>query len=224
MSEDRLFEKIRNEVASDLEPVQPLGPPWKRAAILLPLWLLLVGIVLAVFGLRRDYHALGPWALWDLTLLQALAAYTAVALGVRLTVPGSLIPGSFLALIAVAASSIHWVVSGIMFHLSPTRVEPGREWTLALICFVVELCLGLVPLSVILSLARQGLPLRPIALGLVAGFGSGLAAEAAWRIHCPYNAWNHILISHSGAVLATALLGGLVGYLWNRHELKKFRN
>jgi hypothetical protein len=224
VAEDRLFEKIRNEVASDLAPVRPLGPPWKRAAILLPVWLLLVGIVLAGFGLRRDYPALGPWVVWNLTLFQTLAAYTAVACGVRLSVPGSLIPRPFLALIAVAASAIHWLISGIMFHLSPTRVEPGHEWRLALICFAVELCLGLIPLAVLLSLSKQGLPLRPVALGLVVGFGSGLTAEAAWRVHCPYNSWEHILMSHSSAILATAILGGVLGYLWHRHELKKVRD
>jgi hypothetical protein len=222
VAEDRLFEKIRNEIASDLAPVRPLGPPWKRASILLLLWLLLIAVVLAVFGFRRDYHVLGPWVVWNLTLVQTLAAYAAVVFAVRLTMPGSLIPGSYLAVIAAAASVIHWTISGILFHLSPTRVEPGREWRLALICFASELCLGLIPLAVILALSRKGLPLRPITLGLLAGLGSGLTAEAAWRMHCAYNSWNHILLSHSFAILATALLGGMLGFSWKRRQLKRF--
>ena len=220
MEEDKLFGKIRDAVASDLAPVRPLEPPWRRALILLFLWPFLVGIVLAAFGLRHDYDVLGAGIVWTSTFLETLAAYGIIAFGLRLTIPGSLVPAVFLWSLALMASFIHLIISGIMFHFSATRVKPSAVLSMTFTCFAITFFLGLVALTLILSISRKGLPMRPKSLGFICGLGSGLAAEAAWRIHCPFNSWNHILASHSTAVLATALLGGLVGYCWEKRRIR----
>jgi hypothetical protein len=112
-------------------------------------------------------------------------------------------------------------ISEIMFHASPTRVEPGAALRMTITCFAITLGLGLIPLILILNISRKGLPMKPKVLGFLCGLGSGLAAESVWRLHCPFNSWTHILASHSTAVLATALLGGLAGYCWEKRRLRE---
>jgi hypothetical protein len=220
MEEDRLFENIRNIVASDLEPVRPLAPNWRRASTLLFLWPFLVGIVLAVFGLRHDYYVLGPWMACVLPFLEALAAYGIVIFGLRLAIPGSLVSWAFTAFLVAAASLAHLIIAGVMFHFSPTHVEPGAALRMTFTCFAITLFLGLIPLAFILNISRKGFPMRPKALGFLSGLASGLAAESAWRFHCPFNSWAHILTSHSTAVLATALIGGFLGYCWEKRHIR----
>jgi hypothetical protein len=145
-----------------------------------------------------------------------MAAYLLVAYGLRSTIPGRGVPAVIGILLASSAFVVHLAVAGLTFHLSPIHVEAGREWQMALICISITLFLGLIPLAMVLALSSQGLQLRPTILGLTFGLGSGLSGEAAWRMHCHYTAWSHILIAHTGAVIATALLGALLGFLWQR--------
>ena len=218
MQEYKLPEKISKQIQRDFEPVQPLGPAHRRASLLLILWLVLVGIVLAVFGMRKDYNVLGPWTVWLLPLAQLFVGYIIVTLAIRSTIPDAATPTSLLILAVLLGISVHLAISEITFHLSPTWVEAGRLLPLAGICFVITLCLGLIPLFLMLFLCSKGFGSRPGFIGLISGFGCGLSAEAAWRMHCHYSAWNHVIFAHTGAVLFVTLLGWLIGYRYLRRS------
>lgn len=223
MKEETLYRKVKDQIQNDMAPVQALAPLWRRVLPLLLVWVALIGLVLVLFGLRSDSDELGPWITWGFPMIQLLAAYTIVALALRLTIPGSSVSTSLLAFFALLGIAIHLAVSEIVFRLSPIRVEAGRELDLGLFCFFVTLFLGLIPSLLIIFLSRQGLTARPLYLGLVCGIGCGLSGEAIWKLHCHYNSWDHILGSHFGAVLAAGLIGFLVGFLSFRRRVHNTR-
>ena len=219
--EDMPFDKIKDQIQNDMEPVKPFAPPWRRASFLFGVWVFLVALVILVFGLRHDTDALGPWLFWILPLGQLLSAYAVIVLSVRLTVPGSAVATSVLAGLVFLGAAAHLAVSWIMFYLSPIGVEPGKDFHASSVCLIITLCLSILPLVTALTLSFRGLPTRPLVVGLACGFASGLSAEAVWRLHCPYNAWSHILTSHTVAVLAAVILGWVLSFVFSRHFSKR---
>ena len=207
MEDDAVYIKIRDEISRDLKPVRPMAPVWKRLSPLPLIWILLAGLVIGGFGLRSDAEVLGQWISWSLPLMQVLIAYATVALALRLTIPGSEVASSLLFWLALLGISAHIAITGILSQLSPVRVEAGRDLHFVAVCFVFTLSLGMIPLIFLHFLSFRGLVSRPGLLGLIIGLGCGLSGEAVWRMHCPYSEWKHILVAHSGAVLATVLLG-----------------
>lgn len=212
--DDLQYKKLKDQIGQDLKPVQALAPPWKRALSLLGLWGLMVLLVLVLFGLRPDSEALDPWLLWGLPLIQLLSAYAIITFSIRRTIPGSAVASSVLVGITLAGAAIHLAISSVIFHFSPIGVEPGHGVHAAVVCLLITFFLSLFPLVTVLYFCTRGLPSRPAVLGLIYGLGCGLSAEAVWRIHCPYNSWDHILVSHTGAVLATGLLGFILSTLY----------
>src|SRR6266446_3820165 len=66
-------------------------------------------------------------------------------------------------------------------------------------------------------LFRNSLATRPTMAGALYGAGAGLAINAGWRIACPFSTPWHALGAHGAAIIATAILGGLIGsFLGNR--------
>jgi hypothetical protein len=212
------FEKIRAEVAATIEPVKPLAGAWKRGLLLPVLFGLLVGLVLLTFGTRDDYAVLGPWYAWGFVIFQCLAAYTLVTLGLRITIPGLAPPSTILAVLVLLGFGLHYAVSEITFQLSPNSVEDHGYWQLLAVCFSITVGLGLVPLVLFLKLASKGLAQSATTVGFLCGLGSGLCGEAAWRMHCYYTEWGHILPAHTGAILMTALLGAMLGFWWRKRS------
>jgi hypothetical protein len=221
--EDLLLNKLKDRMQRDMKPVRPLSSGWKRVSVLWAIWLGLALLVLLAFGLRRDHEAVGLWLVWILPLVQIVFAYSILVLSMRLTIPGSAVASSALAGTALLGAAAHLVVSSVIFHLSPAGVEPGHGVHASIVCFGLTLSLSLLPLAAVLYLCSRGFPSRPVILGLACGLGCGLSAEAVWRLHCPFNSWDHVLTSHTAAVAAAALLGWL-GSAWysrrrhNRHE------
>lgn len=219
--EDMQFEKLKDRIQYDMEPVKALAPPWKRTSFLFIIWFFLAALVLLLFGLRQDADALGPWLFWILPLVQLFSAYAVVVLSVRLTVPGSAVAPSVLAGMLSLGVAVHLAVSWIIFHLSPVGVEPGKDFYASSVCLVITLCLSILPLVLALTLCSRGFTSRPVVVGLALGLACGLSAEAVWRLHCPYNNWSHILSSHTAAVLAAALVGWILSFIFFRHFSKR---
>jgi hypothetical protein len=208
---EKLLERLKEEIADELRPVRPLGPFRRRILPLAGLWLLLAFAVLSVFGLRIDHQQLGSLGTWVLPAIQGLAVLGVAIYLYWSTIPGSLPPQrAFPGVVAVALLIHLFAVAGTQhLHLNaPT--DPLRA---ALVCFVFVLLLGLPLLAAFVWLVHSGLFAWPARIGLLAGLSGGLAAETAWRLHCPYTNWEHILASHTLGALVIAG-AGLVYFVW----------
>ncbi len=213
---DRLLERLREEISDELRPVRPLGPFRRRILPLAGLWFLVAVAVLSVFGLRVDHQQLGVLGTWVFPAIQLLAVLGVAAYLHQSTIPGSLPPQrAFPGVVAAALLTHLFAVAGTRhLHLN-SPPDPIRA---ALVCFFFVLLLGLPLLVGFIWLVRSGLFSRPARIGLLAGLAGGLGAEAAWRLHCPYTSWEHILSSHTLGALVIAG-AGVVYLVW--HERRR---
>ena len=76
--------------------------------------------------------------------------------------------------------------------------------------------------AVAIGFALRGLAPKPRRVGLLAGAGAGLLADALWRLICPYTDPLHAT-SHSAAIVAAIAVGFLISYLWDRLRLRAWR-
>jgi hypothetical protein len=67
---------------------------------------------------------------------------------------------------------------------------------------------------------RNSLATPTMEAGALYGAGAGLAINAGWRIACPVSTPWHALGAHGAAIIATVILGALIGrFLGNRRLL-----
>lgn len=216
MAEDRLLERLKTELDGDFAPVVPLAESWKRALWLWPAALVLLAVAIAGFGLRIDHARLGTLGLWGLGIVQFGAAYLVLAASLRSTIPGRALAPLLLLAAATAAASTHFAASEISLLMSQNAVGPGQEWRFGFICIAIILIFAAIPFLLGIRLLRAGLPIQVRSAGVLMGLGSGLTAEAAWRFHCPFTTWDHVLPFHSGAILAVLLIGLIFSNLLRR--------
>jgi hypothetical protein len=82
--------------------------------------------------------------------------------------------------------------------------------------FVGALCLGssaataLPVIALANVIAARAYPVRPAIMGLMAGLGGGLIADAGWRMFCHFSEPSHVLSAHAGGVLLAALAGSAI--------------
>jgi hypothetical protein len=220
---DSTLEELKKLIGADIGPQKPLAASWMRAMLLIPAFVVLLAVVVAAFGLRSDYATLGAWGSWGLSLLELAVAFTLIRVALQIVIPGSTPSIAVVASFGLLAIILHLLVAGITFEVSPIYLPEGREWALTLICFIVILVLGIVPLLVASLLSARGLTWMPALVGGVCGLGAGLAAEATWRMHCSVSSWGHVLSSHTTAVFGIMGLGVLAGTLWQIWQLKSLR-
>ncbi len=175
------------------------------------------------FGWRPDRVTLGaPW-LWGLSALELAAAFALLAAALREAVPAR---GSSLALLASAAAGVaalHVAVLLATFAKSGAEPAPGQEWAAGRFCFSFEVALGVPCVLFALWLGRRGLTSRPRRLGFLAGAGAGLAADAIWRLVCPYTEPAHAFGAHSGGIVAVAVAGLALAAGWRAMRARAWR-
>ena len=69
------------------------------------------------------------------------------------------------------------------------------------------------------SLFRNSLVTRPTVGGALYGAGAALAINAGWRIACPVSTLWHSLGAHGAAIIATVILGALIGRFFGNRKL-----
>jgi hypothetical protein len=201
-----------------------MATAWVRALFLLPYTVLALALLLLVIGLRSDAQDLGGEILWGLAALQLLVAYLILLFALRQAVPANAVSPmvwlSLLFLVIVMQTGVaFWT-----YRYSPLDVPPDRVYLYGLACFSMMFFFGVVPLAITIWLLIRGLPLRPCIAGLLAGFGSGLVAEAVYRTHCSYSHLSHVLPWHGGAVLALGLVGFYCGFLWEKRRIRQYEH
>ena len=222
MSGPRPPERLLREVTSDLRPVRPLPPPAWRAANV-ALWGAALFLCLPLLHpLREDAALLGPWLLWGVAAVEALAGLLLAHLALREAVPGSGVGAARVGL-ALALGAATQVAAALWTWTSatiPTTLDVSRHR--GLMCFSAQEALGLPGLALALWLVRRALPVRPCWSGALAGLSAGLLADGVWHLICPRSDLSHVLVWHGGATLLTTAAGWLLGALDERRSAIRF--
>jgi len=215
MATDTVVPKLlRDRVASDIRPVSPLWPPWRRALVFLALGLLLLASMPVWRGVRKDAGELGGVLLWGLSLLQAFYGVLLVAAGLRFAVPGRGPRGRWGYALVAAGVLLSLGVTSLSWAASHSLVPPGHEGHYWRVCFKWTIWLGLPALVLAWLLAVRAFPLRPRLVGALSGLGAGLIADAGWRTFCEVSDPAHVLSAHAGGVAALTVLGVVIAHVW----------
>ena len=221
MMHDSSFERVRDEISRNLEPVTPLRPAWMSALVAIPVALFLLSLVLVVYGLRSDAAAIGGWALWGPASLMVLASYAVLVLALVQRAPESTV--SRMWWVALPLLAIAMQLGGTYWTLAHSGPPADASWQTEALCFGRISALGVPPVILVLWLLSRGLPLRPKVAGLLAGIGGGLVSESVYRLSCGMSNPAHIVPWHTGAILVMGLFGLIAGMWWERRQLQSWQ-
>lgn len=213
-------EELRRTIAADPESVRPLPAPWKRVLWALPVAVVIVAVPLLVFGLRAGTEELGPLLSWVPMVLQVALGLALLTLALREAVPGLGIPRTLVFTVCLGALGAHLAVNLVVWLRYPVGYQDLLEswWG----CFRYEFLLAVPFLVLVTWLAAAALPVRPRAVGLLAGAGAGFLADASWRMICPVSAPLHVIGAHDGAIVFLGALGYLLGWFWEKRQASRY--
>ncbi len=215
------FAELRSRLPGDLRPVRPFAPG-RWMAFFLALFVPAAALALWwVFGWRPDQGVLGMSWMWGLSVVELAAALLLLARVLREAVPARSSSLASLIFAAGGTAVLHVAVTLATFARSRIYPAAGHEWQIGLICFAFEVALGVPCVLFALWLGRRGLTARPRRLGVLGGVGAGLAADAVWRLVCPYSEPVHAFSAHSLGIVTVVGLGLLLaGWRKRPKELK----
>ena len=221
MIHDSSFERVRDEVSKNLEPVTALRPAWMSALVAIPVAMFLLSLVLVVYGLRSDAASIGAWALWGPASLMVAATYAVLVLALVQRAPESTVRTVWWIALPLLAIAIQ--LGGAYWTLAYSGPPVAVSWQTEAMCFWRISALGVPSVLLVLWLLSRGLPLRPKVAGLLAGIGGGLVSEGVYRLHCGMSHPTHIVTWHTGAILVMGLLGLIAGMWWERRQLQSWQ-
>jgi len=216
-------EALMRAIAQDLRPVKPSPRPLQLALRLVPLALVVSSVILLAIGPRHDSAILGPLLTWGASAVQFGLAIALIWIAAHEGTPAGRLPRPVVYSAAVAASLVVVLVTLLTFSTSPSaepllrvpswinrdlRVSP---WIMHGICGIGSTLAGGVLVLLFGWVFRNSLATRPTAVGALYGAGAGLAINAGWRIACPVSTPWHALGAHGAAIVATVMLGALIG-------------
>lgn len=214
MTDTRLPEDLRDAVAQDLQPVRPLSSVWKRLFIVACVALGVLAAVVVGHRLRPDMVTLGPWLGWGSMALELAVGLLIVGLALRESVPG-LALGRPALLVAIKVAVLANVLVAVATWMGTGRPEPAAAGACgSFACTRNELAMAVPALLLTGFLVIRSFPLRPKTVGLLAGAGAGLMADGINHMMCPVSTLRHVLVWHSGGIVALMAFGWLVGWLW----------
>jgi hypothetical protein len=225
----KLPEALMRAVAQDLKPVRPAPQPLHLALRVVPLALLVSSLILLALGPRHDSAILGPLLTWGASAAQFALAITLVWIAAHEGMPAGRLPRQLVYFAAVSAALVVVFVTFLTFSTSPAsepllRVAPWineklrvSPWIMGFACGIGSTLAGGILVLFFSWVFRYSLATRPTVAGALYGAGAGLAINASWRIACPVSTPWHALGAHGTAIIATVLLGALIGrFLGNR--------
>ena len=222
-------ETLMRAIAQDLRPVKPSPQPLHLALRMVPLALLVSSVILLAIGPRYDLARLGPLLTWGASAAQFVLAIALVWIAAHESTPAGRLPRHIVYSAALAACLVVVFVSLLTFSTSPStepvlRVPPivnellrVKPWLMGFACGIGSTLAGGILILLFSRIFRNSLAIRPTVAGALYGAGAGLAINAGWRIACPVSTPWHALGAHGAAIIATVILGALIGrFLGNR--------
>jgi hypothetical protein len=221
-------EALMQAIAQDLRPVRASPQPLHLVLRMVPLALLVSSVILLAIGPRRDSAILGPLLTWGASAAQFVLAIALVWIAAHESTPAGRLPRQMVYLTVVAAALVVVFVTLLTFSTSPAnatlRVPPrineivrDSPWIAGFACGIGSALAGGMLVLFFSLVFRNSLAARPAVAGALYGAGAGLAINAGWRIACPFSTPWHSLGAHGAAIIATVILGALIGgFLGNR--------
>jgi hypothetical protein len=225
-------EALMRAIAQDLKPVRPSPQPLRLALRMVPLALLVSSLILLAIGPRHDAGILGPLLTWGASAVQFVLAIALVWIAAHESIPVGRLPRQVVYSAAVAASLVVVFISLITFSTSPAsepvlRVPPivnellrVKPWLMGFACGIGSTLAGGILVLFFSWVFRNSLATRPTQAGALYGAGAGLAINAGWRIACPVSTPWHALGAHGAAIIATVILGALIGRFLGSRRLR----
>jgi hypothetical protein len=215
-------EALLRAIAQDLKPVRPSPQPLHLALRMVPLALLVSSVILLAIGPRQDSGILGPLLTWGASAAQFVLAIALVWIAAHEGTPAGRLPRQLVYTASVAAFLVVVFVTLLTFSTSPGPAtlpvppwinEPLHvsPWIIGLACGIGSTLAGGILVLFFSWVFRNSLATRPTVAGAIYGAGAGLAINAGWRIACPFSTPWHALGSHGAAIIATVILGALIG-------------
>jgi hypothetical protein len=222
-------EALMRAITQDLKPVRPSPQPLHLALRLVPIALLVSSVVLLALGPRNDAGILGPLLTWGASAAQFALAIALVWIAAHEGMPAGRMPRQIVYSAAVAAFLMVVFVTLLTFSTShanqpllrvPPRINEALRvspWIMGFACGIGSTLAGGILVLLFSRVFRNSLATRPTVAGALYGAGAGLAINAGWRIACPFSTPWHALGAHGAAIIATVILGALIGrFLGNR--------
>ena len=211
-------EALMRAIAQDLRPVKPSPRPLRLAFETTPIALLVSSLVLLAVGIRGDSGILGPLLTWGASAAQFTLAIVLVWIAAHESTPAGRLPKGTVYSAAVAALLVVVAITLSTFSISPVgstlrvagvlRVPP---WIMDLACGIGSTVAGGILILLFSWMFRDSIATRPTVAGALYGAGAGVAINAGWRVACPFPTLRHTLGAHGTAIIATVLLGALIG-------------
>lgn len=211
-------EALMRVIAQDLKPVKPSPRPLRLALETAPLALLVSSLILLAVGIRGDSGILGPLLTWGASAAQFTLAIVLVWIAAHESTPAGRLPkgavysaaGAALLVVVAITVSTFWV-SPVGSTLRVAGALPVPPWVMDVACGIGSTMAGGLLVLLFRWMFRNSLAIRPTIAGALYGAGAGIAINAGWRIACPFPTLRHTLGAHGAAIVATVLLGALIG-------------
>lgn len=199
---------LRARLAADYQPVRALRAPWMRALWVLPLGLLALVAAPLAFDVRPDASRLGWLGVWGFSLVQSAVGFAVVAAALRESIPGRGWSRSAIVLWLSIPAAIIVGITMLSWQFSPVMLARGF-WVVGGMCFAGSAATALPVVAIASILAARAYPTRPALAGALLGLGTGLMADAGWRIFCHFSQPAHVLSAHLAAVVVSTAIGSL---------------
>src|SRR5579862_1557978 len=216
-------EALTRAITQDLRPVRPSPQPLHLALRMVPLALLVSSVILLAIGPRHDSAILGPLLTWGASAAQFLVAIVLIWIAAHEGTPAGRLPRQMVYSAAVVASLVVVFVTLLTFSTSPGNETLGvsvwianktlhvSPWIMGFACGIGSTLAGGILVLFFSWVFRNSLATRPTVSGALYGAGAGLAINAGWRIACPISTPWHALGAHGAAIIATVILGSIIG-------------
>jgi hypothetical protein len=225
-------EALMRAIAQDLRPVRPSSQPLQLVMRMVPLALLVSSVILLAIGPRHDSEILGPLLTWGASATQFVLAIVLIWIAAHESIPVGRPPRPMVYAATVSVSLVVVFINLLTFSTSPVsepllrvparvnemlRVSP---WIMGFGCGIGSTVAGGILVLLFSWVFRNSLATRPTEAGALYGAGAGLAINAGWRIACPVSTLWHALGAHGAAMIATLILGALIGHFLGNRKLR----
>lgn len=208
MSDRKPAKDARSHILEDLQPVRPLGAPWKRLAFLyIPCTAAFMAILVLGLGLRPDIDEVGAVWSWCGSGLFIAISFAIAIFAVRESIPAAGVPKVYTLGLFIMTLLAQLALASALHDHHPHHVAEGEDLRMAVVCSVFIFAISLPWVFLLVRMIRRGMPPRNVRVLVLAGGAAVVAGEAVWRLHCPYTSPAHLLLAHFPPyVMAFALL------------------